>query len=164
MALNAIKTGIIDEECFNSIKEWIGADKNKTKFELIFNFNENYSDQVKTIYHNKCNISAPAIFIFFTEKSIFGAYCPLYSCNGSNWISDSNAFIFSLNLNKKYPAKMSGENYYRGCGFHFKDIEFCGMKDRKGSFNTRVYLDNYELDGDQKTFYVKQFLVYKVNK
>ena len=165
MALNAIKTGIIDEECFNTIKEWIGVDKNKTKFELIFNFNENYSDQVKNVYHNKCNISASAIFIFFTEKSIFGAYCPLYSCNGSNWISDSNAFIFSLNLNKKYPAKNSGNNYFRGtCGFHFYDIEFCSMTDRKGSFNKSVYLDYYELEGNQTTFYVKQFLVYKVNK
>ena len=160
-----IKTGIIDEECFNTIKEWIGVDKNKTKFELIFNFNENYSDQVRNVYHNKCNISAPAIFIFFTGKSIFGAYCPLYSCNEGKWIGDSNAFIFSLNLNKKYPAKKSGDNYHRGtCGFHFNDITFCSMTDRKGSFNTSVYLDYYELEGNQTTFYVKQFLVYKVNK
>lgn len=160
-----INTGIIDEEYFNKIKEWIGVDKNKTKFELIFNFNDIYSDQVRNVYDKNCNISAPAIFIFFTEKSIFGAYCPLYSCSGGNWISDSNAFIFSLNLNKKYPAKKSGENYYRGtCGFHFNDITFCGMADRKGSFGTSVYLNNYELEGNQTTFYVKQFLVYKVNK
>ena len=163
--LKMIKEGVIEEEYFDRIKEWIGGDKNKIKFELIFNFNDNYSDKVRDQYNSKCNISAPTIFIFFTQESIFGAYCPLYTTNGSSWISDSNAFLFSLNLNKKYSAKQSGDNYYRGCcGFHFNDITFCGMSDRKGQLTANVYLNNLELEGNSKEFYVKQFLVYKVNK
>ena len=164
--LNTIKTGIIDEEYFNKIKDWIGGDRNKIKFELIFNFNENFSDKVRDTYNNKCNISAPAIFIFFTENSLFGAYCPYYQTNGGSWINDSNAFLFSLNLNVKFPAQKSQDNYYRGsCGFHFKDITFCSMNDRKGTFSkSGTYLNKYVLEGYNNGFYVKQFLVYKVNK
>ena len=157
---------IIDQEWFDKIKDWIGGDKNKIKFELIFNFNDNFSNEVRNIYHSLCNISAPAIFIFITEKSVFGAYCPNYYCknNNSSWINDSNAFLFSLNLNKKYPAKVNRENYHTGiCGFHFNDITFCGMTDRKGSFGTSgTYLNVYELDGNNTNFYVEQFIVYKV--
>ena len=164
--LKTMKTGIIDEECFNKIKDWIGGDRNKIKFELIFNFNENFSDKVRDIYHNKCNISAPAIFIFFTENSLFGAYCPYYATNYNRWINDSNAFLFSLNLNSTYRAKNSQSNYHRGtCGFHFNDITFCSMNDRKGTFSkSGIYLNEYVLEGNNNEFYVKQFLVYKVNK
>ena len=164
--LNTIKTGIIDEEFFNKIKDWIGGDRNTIKFGLIFNFNENYSDKVRDIYHNKCNILAPAIFIFFTENSLFGAYCPYYSTYDEKWINVSNAFLFSLNLNAKFPAQKSQNNYYRAtCGFHFTDITFCFMKDRKGAFNkSGTYLNEYVLEGYNIGFYVKQFLVYKVNK
>ena len=117
------------------------------------------------IYNNLCNISAPAIFIFITEKSVFGAYCPNYYCNkNGNLINDSNAFLFSLNLNKKYPAKKNENNYYTGSGFNFLDIKFTDMADRKGSFNTSgTYLNKYELDGYNIEFYVEQFIVYKVN-
>ena len=107
---NIINSGI-EQKSFDKIKDWIGGDKNKIKFELIFNFNDNFSNEVRNIYHNKCNISAPAIFIFITEKSVFGAYCPNYYCNNNGrWINDSNAFLFSLNLNKKYPAKKNEGN------------------------------------------------------
>lgn len=136
--INIIETGIIDQEYFERIKEWIGGDKNKIKFELIINFNDNFSNKVRQVYDNNCNISAAAIFIFITKKSIFGAYCPYYSCNDGKWINDSNAFLFSLNLNKKYPAKKSGNNYFRGkCGFHFSDLTFCGMNDRQGNFEKK---------------------------
>ena len=155
----------MEEQYFDRIKEWIEGDKKKINFEIIFNFNDDYSGDVRQQYHNKCNIYSPAFFIFFTEKSIFGAYCPYYATNfSSDWIRDSNAFLFSLNLNKKYPAKSSGNNYRIGCGFHFTDIEFCRMIDRKGTFYTIEYLDNYVLEGNDKEFYVKQFLVYIVKE
>ncbi len=159
------KEGILDEKYFDKIKEWIGGDKDKIKFQLIFNLNNIRTGQNEA-YNNACNINAPAIFIFITENnSIFGAYCPRYNCSDGNWISDTNAFIFSLNLNKKYPAKKSGDNYHRGtCGFHFTDITFCNLTSRKGSFGKSIYLDNYELEGNNNSFYVRNFLVYKVIK
>lgn len=159
------KEGILDEKYFDKIKEWIGGDKDKIKFQLIFNLNNIRTDQ-NGVYNNNCNINAPAIFIFITDKnSIFGAYCPSYNCNGSQWISDTNAFIFSLNLNKKYPAKKSGNNYYRGtCGFHFTDITFCNLTSRKVTLNNSIYLDNLELEGNNNSCYVLNFLVYRVIK
>ena len=157
----------LDEKYFDRIKDWIGGDKNKIKFELIFNINEGNLTNKRDAYHSKCNIKAPAIFIFITSKmSIFGAYCPNYHTSDGKWVADSNAFLFSLNLNKKYPALKSGNNYHTGtCGFHFNDIEFCSINDRKGTFGkTGVYMNNYELEGNENSFTVEQFLVYRVIK
>ena len=114
-----------------------------------------------------CNVSAPVIFIFICQNNlVFGSYCPYYNTNEGKWINDSNAFLFSLNLDKKYPSKKAFENYYRGsCGFHFKDIEYCSFNSRKGKFyKTGVYLDKLELDGNNQYFYINHFLVYKIEK
>ena len=96
--------------------------------------------------------------------SIFGSYCPKYYTSSGSWINDSNAFLFSLNLDKKYPAKKANENYHAGtCGYHFQDITFCSFSQRKGTFSiSGTYLDKYELDGKQNYFYIKHFLAYKV--
>ena len=158
----------LDEKYFDRIRDWIGGDKkNIINFELIFNINSNLSDKAAS-YDSNCNINAPAIFIFITsKKSIFGAYCPNYHTSNNVWVSNSNAFLFSLNLNKKYPAINAKENYYTGtCGFHFKDIEFCSGNfiDRKGSFSTGTYINNLELEGNDSSFIVEQFLVYRVIK
>jgi len=114
-----------------------------------------------------CNVSAPVIFIFICQNNlVFWSYCPYYNTNEGKWINDSNAFLFSLNLDKKYPSKKAFENYYRGsCGFHFKDIEYCSFNSRKGKFyKTGVYLDKLELDGNNQYFYINHFLVYKIEK
>ena len=159
----------LDEKYFDRIRDWIGGDKkNIINFELIFNINSNLSDKTAS-YNSNCNINAPAIFIFITsKKSIFGAYCPNYHTSNNVWVSNSNAFLFSLNLNKKYPAINSKENYYHTgtCGFHFNDITFCNNNfiNRKGSFSTGKYMNNLELEGNDNSFIVEQFSVYRVIK
>ena len=160
-----INFGIIPEYYFDRIKEWIGGDKDKIHFNLIFKLKEEEKDYNR--YHQSLNLSCPMIFIFITENnSIFGSYCPNYNTSGNSWIADSNAFLFSLNLNKKYPAKQARENYYRGtCGYHFSDIEYCSFSTKQGSFGkTGIYLNEYELEGNSSYFYIKQFMVYKVEK
>jgi hypothetical protein len=104
------------------IKNWIGGDTNKITFSLLYKL----SDGNRNKFNTCCNVSAPVVFIFFTSKnSIFGAYCPHFNTFESQWKNDSNAFIFSINLNKKYPAKKANENYHRGqCGIHFQDLIF----------------------------------------
>ena len=80
-------------------------------------------------------------------------------------MGDSNAFLFSLNLNKKYPAIKSDNNYHTGtCRFHFHDITFCDLNQRKGTFGTGIYLNKLELEGNSDSFFVEQFLVYRVIK
>ena len=155
--------GFLPNYYFDKIKEWIGGDKDKIGFNLIFKLNDNDKDYTR--FHQYVNLSCPQIFIFITENlSIFGSYCPNYYTSANSWINDSNAFLFSLNLDKKYPSKKAKENYYAGtCGYHFKDIEFCSFGPRKGTFyKTGIYLDKYELEGDKNYFYIKHFLVYKV--
>ena len=155
--------GFLPNYYFDKIKEWIGGDKDKIGFNLIFKLNDNHKDYTR--FHKCVNLSCPQIFIFITENlSIFGSYCPNYYTSANSWINDSNAFLFSLNLDKKYPSKKAKENYYSGtCGYHFKDIEFCSFGPRKGTFcNSGIYLDKYELEGDKNYFYIKHFLVYKV--
>ena len=155
--------GFLPNYYFDKIKEWIGGDKDKIGFNFIFKLNDNDKDRDR--FQQSVNLSCPQIFIFITENlSIFGSYCPKYYTSSiGNWISDGNTFLFSLNLDKKYPAKKAQNNYHIGtCGYHFNDITFCSFNQRKGTFDKGTYLDKYELDGKQNYFFIKHFLAYKV--
>jgi len=165
LSLLNFNLGFLPKHYFDKIKEWIGGDKNKIKFNLIFKLNEEEKDRNR--YNQSVNLSCPQIFIFITDNlSIFGSYCPNYKAdsNYSNWVNDSNAFLFSINLDKKYPAKKAQSNYHTGtCGYHFQDITYCSFNGKKGSFDkSGTYLDKYELEGDDPNFFIKHFFVYKV--
>ena len=154
--------GFLPDYYFDKIKNWIGGDKEKIGFSLIFKLKEEEKDYNR--FHQSVNTGGSLIFIFITENmSIFGSYCPLFNTSEGKWINDSNAFLFSLNLDKKYPAKKSDSNYYRGvCGYHFQDIDYCDFSSKKGSFaKSGTYLDKYELEGNNSYFYIKHFLVYQ---
>ena len=75
------------------------------------------------------------------------------------WVADSKAFLFSLNLDKKYLAKKAEGNYFIGkFGYLFRDITFSSFDERIGRFgNSGVYLDKYELEGGVNQFFVKHF-------
>ena len=89
---------------------------------------------------------------------------PCFNTSESKWISDSKAFIFSINHNKKYPYKNSN-SYHRGtCGVHFNDITYCDFSSRKGDLGTGTYLNQLELEQEQNSFCIKKFFVYKVDK
>ena len=164
LSLLNLNFGILPNHYFDKIKDWIGGDKNKIRFSLIFKLKEEERDYNR--YHQCVNLGCPQIFIFITENlSIFGSYCPNYRANSSyGWQNDSNAFLFSLNLDKKYPALKNQSNYHTGvCGYHFQDIEYCSFSSKKGSFGkTGTYLDKYKLEGDNQYFFIKHFLVYRV--
>ena len=165
MSILNMNFGILPEYYFNRIKEWICGDKNKIRFNLIFKLAEYENDLDR--YHKNVNLNCSQIFIFITgNSSIFGSFCPKYSITSLNpyWVDDQNAFLFSLNLDKKYPAKKADKNYFIAkCGYHFRDITFCHYDGRKGTFaKSGTYLDKYELEGNNNEFFVKHFLVYKV--
>jgi len=164
MSILNINFGILPEYYFNRIKEWIGGDKNKIIFNLIYRLSEREKNYDR--YHENVNMKGPKIFIFITENlSVFGSYgTNYYSDTKKFWAADSNAFIFSLNLDKKYPAKKAVDNYFIGkYGYFFNDITFCSFDERIGKFDkSGTYLDKYELEGNNNKFLVKHFLVYKV--
>ena len=161
--------GIISPDDLDKIKKWIDPQNyQKIKFECIYKFS--YCETNRDTFNKKCNVNGPVVIIIITKKkNIFGAYASNFatSSGGNNWVGDKNAFIFSLNLNKKYPPKNINDtvHYYKGtCGIHFGDITVCQISDRKGSFGTSYYLDKYELEGDSSNFDVEHILVYKVIK
>ena len=165
MSILNMNFGILPEYYFNRIKEWICGDINKIRFNLIFKLAEHENNLDR--YHKNVNLNCSQIFIFITgNSSIFGSFCPKYSITSLNpfWVDDQNAFLFSLNLDKKYPAKKADKNYFIAkCGYHFRDITFCHYDGRKGTFaKSGTYLDKYELEGNNNEFFVKHFLVYKV--
>ena len=85
---------IFDENSLEKIKDWIGGDKNKINFNLIFKLTEQDKDCDR--FYSACNVNAPVIFIFITyNNSIFGAYCPFFNTREGKLINDSNDFIFS---------------------------------------------------------------------
>ena len=91
------------------------------------------------------NLNYPQIFIFITENlSIFGSYCSNYKISGG-WVTAQNSFLFSINLNKKYPAKITKNNYCaKDDVYDFRDIKFYNLYARKGEFDkTGTYLDKY---------------------
>ena len=161
--------GIISSDDLDTIKKWIDPQNyEKIKFECIYKFLD--SEINRDIFNKKCDVNAPVVIIIITKKNnIFGGYASNFatSSGGNQWVGDKNAFIFSLNLNKKYPPKNINDtnHYYKGtCGIHFGDITVCDIYDRKGSFDTSYYLDKYELEGDSSNFDVEHILVYKVIK
>ena len=158
-----INVGILPDYYFDRIKEWIGGDKEKIQFNLIFKLVGDNNNNKR--FGPTVNLNCPEIFIYITENlSIFGSYCPNYKTSGS-WIKDPNTFLFSLNLNKKYPSKIAKKNYLcLGQAYDFCDIKYYQIDNRLGEFDkTGTYLDNYELEGNSKYFQVKHFMVYKVD-
>ena len=157
-----LNLGILPEHYFDRIKEWIGGDKEKIKFTMTFKLLTNSGNYNR--YREAIKINYPQIFIFITENmSVFGSYCSNYKTSGG-WIKDPNAFLFSLNLNKKYPAKIAKKNYHCSYGeYNFNELKLHLLENRVGEFDkTGTYLDNYELEGNSKYFQVKHFMVYKV--
>ena len=145
------------------IKNWIDSSgKYKITFNLAYSHNIYSFSKYKSDISDS-HINGPAVFIFITEKkSIFGSYGSKFVANAHNWVSDQNAFLFSLNLNKKYPAKKAKNNYKNGYyGYNFHDIELDFFQ-RKGKFKIGLYLDNYELEGNSDSFKFEHFLVFEV--
>ena len=161
--------GIISSDNLDKIKKWIDPQNYQNiKLECIYQFLD--CETNRDIFNKKCNVNGPVVILIISKKqSIFGAYASNYATTsgGEKWVGDKNSFIFSLNLNKKYPPINinATEHYYKGtCGIHFYDLTICKIYDRKGQFSTGRYLNQYELEGNASNFEVEHIFVYKVIK
>ena len=105
---NILRTqlGIINSSDLDKIKQQIDPQNyQKIKFECIYQFLDSETNSNR--FTQKCDVNCPIVIIIISKKnSIFGAYASNFSTKsgGGNWVGDKNAFIFSLNLNKKYPV------------------------------------------------------------
>ena len=156
----------LGDDTFKKIKYFISGDSDNIRYNIKFNliyklepFEQNWYR-----YSSACDINAPALFIFVTtQNSIFGAYASYFNTHES-WAKDPNAFIFSINLNKKYMPMKSKDHYKREkYGFNFKDITFNDLNYNVGLFYTGHYLKDFEIEGKKKQFNIRHFLVYQVD-
>ena len=158
----------------NWIKEKIN--KNSIKFELIFKMSENGTSSDD--FHKYCDNKGPTLTLIKTTKNkIFGGFTPLnwerkgkgeYSKDESN-----QAFIFSINLMKKYDMIVRSKPIYNSSnsGPNFGNSDFSLSKDMKigKSFATQksAFLSNNNLEltggtGEFENFETEELEVYKV--
>lgn len=156
-----------DKEKGRQIKQWINPNMN-ISFSLLYRKGR---DDFKPIdFHNNCDNKGPTLVLVETTKGYkFGGYTPLDWESPSNAISkkDEITFLFSLNQMKKYTKKENNTSIYvdknYGPGFgQGCDILIGYPENNKGEGTNSNYLTNHELTNGEKSFYLKEFEVFKV--
>jgi len=106
------KSKIIEnEEQIKILKSWLPyLNKDSIKCKLIYDAKRD-GDKVK-IFHSLCDNKGATLTIISTSdnKKIGGFLSKSFGGN-KGYISDNNAFLFSLNYNEKYPSLNQGNNY-----------------------------------------------------
>ena len=95
---------ITNNEEVDLINSWISQNK-KIKYELLYRATRD-GDKVED-FHKKCDNISPILVLGKTPKNyIFGGYTTLLlNYNKDEYLSDIEAFIFSLNHKKKFYSK-----------------------------------------------------------
>ena len=170
--INNSKTLIGDiiktNEQYNLICDWIDREK-AFKFKLLYK--GTLDGDTKDIFHNKCDNQAPAISIIESTKGqIFGGYASKsWNKENKSDIPDPSSFLFNLNIKKKYPVSdnrglmsnyicdFGGSSWHELCLYDhfFTKNGFC---DNGKGYNFK----NYEINGGESNFSVKEVEVYKV--
>jgi len=106
-----INSKIINNDEYNTIKNWINPNKNM-KLELLYRLSDNGEEFSK--FHELYDNKGPTFTLFhIKDGNKVGIYIPLSFDNKSGWKSDYETFIFNLNQNKKY--KKAREDYSLYC-------------------------------------------------
>ena len=154
----------------NKIKEWIAPGKNIT-FNLIFK--KSRDGDTTQNFHNHCDNKGKTLIIIETKEGRkFGGFTNDNWDTNNNWRKNSNDFVFSLDLNKKYSYSGSGfttvgDKEY-GLAFgnsRTSQVDICfdnnslnkGISNSSCSFNT-----NKELNNGNENFQTKEIEVYQV--
>ena len=101
---------IVEKEQISILKDWLPFDKNKIKCKLIYDAKRD-GDKA-SIFHSLCDNKESTLTIISTSdnKKIGGFLSKPFGGN-KRYISDNNAFVFSLNYKEKYPSLNKGKNY-----------------------------------------------------
>ena len=172
---------IQDKNDSKIIKNWISPNK-EIAFKLLYRATRD-GDSYKD-FHSKCNDAPNISFIKTNDGKIIGGYTTIpWKCESISYISDKDAFIFSMDSKEKYEVKKEyisnaiyhdESNYcccYGYCGddlaIHEKFLNnnnsyCCGNGDHYWSFNT----DNLKMIGkdvkDKVKLIISELEVYKV--
>lgn len=151
-----------DKEIF---KKLLG--EKELKFELIYK--RRIHGIVLNNFHALVDNSGPSVtFILTTKGKKFGACTSLGYDSKSEWKKDEKAFIFSIDLNKKYPFKNT-DGYSLYCnasyGIYFGNISFNIKNLTNGSLNSAYSYDiNYEFNDNSTNFECSDIEIYKIIK
>ena len=125
------------EKDLNKVKEWISPGKN-IKFKLIFRKSED--GDTTADFHRLCDNKGKTLIMIETiEGRKFGGFTNDSWNTSSNWRSNPNDFVFSLDLNKKYSNNNNSNSTVssssQGPVFGYSrpgsvDIYFCDFKYR----------------------------------
>ena len=154
----------------NKIKEWIAPGKNIT-FNLLFK--KSRDGDTTQDFHNHCDNKGKTLIIIETKEGRkFGGFTNDNWDTNNNWRKNSNDFVFSLDLNKKYSYSGSGDttigDIKYGLAFgnsRTEQVDICfensslnkGISNSSPSFKT-----NKELNNGNKKFETKELEVYQV--
>jgi len=144
--------------------------KKPNKLTLIYN-SKIYGDSAQ-IFHSQCDGKSPTLYIIKSKKGYkFGGYISQSWKSDKNYTTDNEAFVFSLNLKKKYILTNPKEAFYgnpdfgpviRG-GISIDIRNLC----EKSSYNFIEIENNqgekYEINGGERNFYVESYEVYQIN-
>ena len=150
-----------NKEQISLLKNWLpNQNKNNIKFKLIYDARRD-GNKAST-FHSLCDYKRETLTIISTsDNKKIGGF--LYKSFGGNqdFISDNNAFLFSLNYKEKYPSLNQGNNYQdlkdKGPIFGFYSIyiedNFLSNYHNYYCFYTSRY--NFGDRNNDKTFYFK---------
>ena len=102
---------IENEEQIKKLKSWLPyLNKDNIKCKLIYDAKRD-GDKAET-FHSLCdNKGATLIIISTSDKKKIGGFLSVPFGRNKGFISDKDAFLFSLNYNEKYPSLNQGNNY-----------------------------------------------------
>ena len=154
----------------NKIKEWIAPGKNIT-FNLLFK--KSRDGDTTQDFHNHCDNKGKTLIIIETKEGRkFGGFTNDNWNTNSSYRKNSNDFVFSLDLNKKYSYSGSGDTTIgdneHGLVFgndrsNESDIRFENYSLNKGISNSsRSFKTNKELNNGKENFETKELEVYQV--
>ena len=150
---------IVEKEQISLLKDWLPFNKNKIKCKLIYNAKRD-GDKAST-FHSLCDNKESTLTIISTsDNKKIGGYLSKPFGGNKEFISDNNAFLFSLNYKEKYLSLNKGKNYYdldnKGPIFGFfciyiNDNFFINNKNFYSSYTNRY--DFGKRDRDEKNYF-----------
>ena len=166
------KNILLSKDDDNLFKMWI----NKGNIKLSLIYKATIDSDFSNAFHSKCDDHAPTITIIKTDQGIrFGGYTTkTWNCN-EECKKDDEAFLFSLDLKKKYPI-IKGTECAIYCNNEFGptfgegfDLSLCdnymGVNGSYSNFPTsygKGYPSN-ELTGKNSNFKISDVEVYQIN-
>ena len=137
---------IVDQNEMNKLEEWT----NKKCSEVIFDSNKDDWSQNTSVFDDRVMNKSNLMFVIEdTNNNKFGGYitATINKCDNSNYIHDSNAFVFSLKSNERLNGMMKFEIKDPECGIKMYEKSHQKLFGIGGGHDIRVCKKSYQNGG-----------------